>query len=73
MFVLGKDEEALRAHAGDIDMPPNAFDTAVGEFWAYKGIRNYMKSRNELIHEILRINTRAAVKARWTTVSISCG
>jgi hypothetical protein len=44
MFVLGKDEAALRAHPGDADTPPNAFSTAVGKFWLYTGTRNYMKS-----------------------------
>ena len=61
LFVLGKDEEAPRAHPGDVDTPPDAFDTAVGKFWRYKGTRNYMRSRYELILEIRRINTEAAV------------
>jgi hypothetical protein len=46
LFVLGKDEETLRAHPGDVDTT-----------------QNYMKSRNELIHEVKRINTKVAVQA----------
>jgi hypothetical protein len=63
IFVLGKDEAALRAHPGDIDTPANAFSTAVGKFWSYIGTRNYMKSRNELVHALVRVNTKAAVEA----------
>jgi hypothetical protein len=63
MFVFGKDEAALRAHPGDADTPPNAFSTAVGKFWFYTGTRNYMKSRNELVHELVRVNTKAVVEA----------
>ncbi|KAI4671100.1 uncharacterized protein J4E88_009498 [Alternaria novae-zelandiae] len=62
-FVLDKDEAALRAHKGDMDTPPNAFETAVGDFWRYSGTRNYMRSRNELLRELPRLNTKAAVEA----------
>ncbi|KAI4682895.1 hypothetical protein J4E81_009519 [Alternaria sp. BMP 2799] len=62
-FVLEKDEAALRAHKGDMDTPPNAFETAIGDFWRYSGTRNYMRSRNELLRELPRLNTKAAVEA----------
>ena len=62
-FVLDKDEAALRAHKGDMDTPPNAFETAIGDFWRYSGTRNYMRSRNELLRELPRLNTKAAVEA----------
>ncbi|KAI4914472.1 hypothetical protein J4E85_010535 [Alternaria conjuncta] len=62
-FVLDKDEAALRAHKGDMDTPPNAFETAIGDFWRYSGTRNYMRSRNELLRELPRLNTTAAVEA----------
>lgn len=59
---MGKDEAALRAHPGDVDTPPKAFEKAVGKFWGYKGTRNYMTAKNELILELAKVNTKLAVQ-----------
>ncbi|KAE8843888.1 hypothetical protein HRS9122_04991 [Pyrenophora teres f. teres] len=45
-----------------MDTPPRVFETAVGKFWRYQGTSNYMKSRNELIMALGKINTKLAVQ-----------
>ncbi|KAL7777058.1 hypothetical protein CFE70_007479 [Pyrenophora teres f. teres 0-1] len=53
---------APRTYPGDMDTPPRVFETAVGKFWRYQGTSNYMKSRNELIMALGKINTKLAVQ-----------
>jgi hypothetical protein len=63
---LEAQEIALRAHAGDMDTPPNAFaegGEGLGHFWGYKGTRPYMQARYYLIDALLRINTAQAIEA----------
>jgi hypothetical protein len=62
---LEAQEVTLRAHAGDVDTPPNAFEEGregIGRFWGYKGTRPYMKGRYSLIDTLLEINTTQAVE-----------
>jgi hypothetical protein len=63
---LEAQEITLRAHAGDMDTPPNAFadgGEGLGRFWGYKGTRPYMQARYSLIDALLRINTTQAIEA----------
>lgn len=60
---LAKKEAALRSHPGDMDTPPNAFDTAVGHFWMYRGTRPYMQARHDWLSSVLNIRTGEAVEA----------
>lgn len=56
----------LRAHAGNIDTPPNAFEAGgedMGRFWGYKGTRPYMTARYTLVDALSKINTKHAVEA----------
>jgi hypothetical protein len=62
---LEAQETTLRAHAGDIDTPPNALDKGgegMGKFWGFKGTRPYMISRYLLVDALLKVNTTHAVE-----------
>lgn len=62
---LEAQEITLRAHAGDTDTPPNAFEEGgegLGKFWGSKGTRPYMISRSLLIDALLKVNTTHAIE-----------
>jgi hypothetical protein len=62
---LEAQEITLRAHAGDVDTPPNAFEEGgecMGRFCGFKGTRPYMISRYLLIDALLKINTTHAIE-----------
>jgi hypothetical protein len=57
---------ALRAHPGDEDTPPSAFEDGgegMGKFWGFKGTQPYMQARRELVDALLKIHTKDAVDA----------
>ncbi|KAG9194958.1 hypothetical protein G6011_00078 [Alternaria panax] len=62
MFVSSREEEKIHSHKGDADIPLNAFETARGRFWTFKGLRKYVKARRELIYGLSRINTGEAIE-----------
>ncbi|KAF2826233.1 hypothetical protein CC86DRAFT_406526 [Ophiobolus disseminans] len=62
-------EIALRAHPGDEDTPPNAFETSsrgYGSIWMYLGLRPYMRARRSLIDALFLVHTPSAVLAAYT-------
>lgn len=56
-------EAALRAHPGDATTPPNAFETAVGQFYTFHGTRPYMQARYDLAMAQLNLRTGEATQA----------
>lgn len=60
---LEKEEAALRAHPGDAMTPPNAFETAKGNFWTFHGTRPYMRARHDYVTALLNVRTGEAVQA----------
>ena len=61
--LLEHEEQALRAHPGDIFQPADVFTTSVGHFWGILGTRDYMRARHSLVEAILKIKTFDAVKS----------
>ena len=60
--VLEREEADLRAHPGDVMLPVDVFNTAVGKFWGIYGTRDYMRARFEAVDALLRLDTVAAVE-----------
>ncbi|KAI4682894.1 hypothetical protein J4E81_009518 [Alternaria sp. BMP 2799] len=60
--AVEKEDQAIRAHDGDADTPRNAFHTAKGRFWKYKGLRPYLKARLALVNAIREVDTLIAVE-----------
>lgn len=66
--TLDREDQKLRAHPGDIDTPPNAFETERGRFWGFVGTRDYMRARYAVIDTLGGINSHDAVKAQLAHV-----
>ena len=62
MNAVEMKDQVIRAHDGDADTPRNAFRTAKGRFWKYKGLRPYLKARLRLVNAIREVNTLIAVE-----------
>ncbi|KAI0897132.1 hypothetical protein F4806DRAFT_464237 [Annulohypoxylon nitens] len=59
---LRKEEAILRTHPGDIFLPYNVFENAVGKFWSLHDTRDYMRARFAAARALLRIDTTKAVE-----------
>ena len=59
---MEEEDKAIRAHDGDANTPRNAFHTAKGRFWKYKGLRPYLKARLALVNAIREVDTLIAVE-----------
>ncbi|RSL56724.1 hypothetical protein CEP53_006715 [Fusarium sp. AF-6] len=59
---LEKEEAALRANLGDANILLNAFENAMGNFWAFSGTRPYMRARHDYITALLNVRTGEAVQ-----------
>ncbi|KAF4627905.1 hypothetical protein G7Y89_g10247 [Cudoniella acicularis] len=62
---LDREEQALRSHPGDMFMPTNVFEDAVGHFWGIHETRDYMRARYALIEALLKVKQFDAVQAAF--------
>ncbi|KAH6669057.1 hypothetical protein B0J14DRAFT_156265 [Halenospora varia] len=62
---LNRQEQELRSHPGDMFMPANVFEDAVGSFWGIHETRPYMRARYALVESLLKVQQYDAVKAAF--------
>ena len=59
---LNGEQQALRAHHGDMSLPADVFNTGVGKFWGYSETRSYMRARFAAADKLLKVDTGAAIE-----------
>jgi len=57
-----KTQLAIDRHPEDNDAPADIFDTAGPSFWPYKGTRKYLYICRDLVYELVKLNTEAAIR-----------
>lgn len=62
--IVQGEEEKLRSHPGDMFVPPNPFETAVGRFWGITETRGYMRARFALVESLQRVKTVESTQAQ---------